>query len=204
MRYPPDHKKRAREGLLRASERALKTSGFSGIGVDGLAQAAGVTSGAFYSHFANKEAVLEAVIDAALGEPFVSETESVARAQGQARLDDLVSGYLTVDHSLSPAEGCVMPALSADVARAQPCVKDVYERKMTALVDRIAELLDGDEIDSQRRAWSTVTLMVGAILISRALPESAASRVAVVESAAITAASLVDNYWREDNAGPSD
>src|SRR5277367_49193 len=29
--------------------------------------------------------------------------------------------------------GCVMPALSADVSRAQPAVKEAYERKMTAV-----------------------------------------------------------------------
>lgn len=38
---------------------------------------------------------------------------------------------------------------------------------MTALVDRIADLLDGDEPDRQRRAWSIVALMVGSILIPR-------------------------------------
>ena len=41
MRYPPDQKARARDALLRAGARSLKTSGFNGIGVDGLAAAAG-------------------------------------------------------------------------------------------------------------------------------------------------------------------
>ena len=63
MRYPPDHKARAREALLEAGARSLKTTGFNGIGVDGLAAAAGVTSGAFYSNFPSKTAVGIAVID---------------------------------------------------------------------------------------------------------------------------------------------
>ena len=67
MRYSPDHKARAREALLRAGARSLKTSGFNGIGVDGLAAAAGVTSGAFYSNFPSKEAMLEAVIGYGFG-----------------------------------------------------------------------------------------------------------------------------------------
>jgi len=66
--------------------------------------------------------------------------------------------YINTDHSLDPANGCVMPALSADVSRAEPPVKDAYERKKTALVHRIASLLDGD--DRQRRAWNIVALMV--------------------------------------------
>jgi AcrR family transcriptional regulator len=169
----------------------LKASGFTGIGVDGLAAAAGVTSGAFYSNFPNKEAMLEAVIDAALGEPFVSETNSMPRTEARTRLITFVHDYISADHSLCAAEGCVMPALSADVSRAQPPVKDAYERKMTALVDRIAELLDGDQPDRLKRAWSIVALMVGAILISRGIPEDSKVRTAPLDAALSTATRLI-------------
>ena len=191
MRYPPDQKARAREALLHAGARSLKTSGFNGIGVDGLAAAAGVTSGAFYSNFPSKEAMLEAVIDAGLGEPFLADTDSTTPAEGRARLIKFVEDYISADHSLDPAEGCVMPALSADVSRAQPQVKDAYQHKMTALVNRIAGVLDGDESDRERRAWSIVALMVGSILISRGIPEHSESRVAPLDSALSTAAALI-------------
>ena len=192
MRYSPDHKARAREALLRASARSLKTSGFNGIGVDGLAAAAGVTSGAFYSNFPSKEAMLEAVIDAGVGEPFLSDTDSATFAEGRARLISFVHDYISADHSIDAAEGCVMPALSADVSRAQPPIKDAYQRKMTALVHRIAELLDGDASDRNRRAWSIVALMVGAIVISRGIPEQSESRTALLDSALSTASRLID------------
>jgi TetR/AcrR family transcriptional regulator, transcriptional repressor for nem operon len=191
LRYPPDQKARAREALLHAGARSLKTSGFNGIGVDGLAAAAGVTSGAFYSNFPSKEAMLEAVIDAGLGEPFLADTDSTTPAEGRARLIKFVEDYICADHSLDPAEGCVMPTLSADVSRAQPQVKDAYQHKITALVDRIAGLLDGDESDRQRRAWSIVALMVGSIVISRGIPEHSESRVAPLDSALSTAAVLI-------------
>ena len=63
---------------------------------------------------------------------------------------------------------------------------------MTALVDRIAELLDGDESDRQRRAWSVVALMVGSIVISRGIPEQSESRTAPLDSALSTASTLID------------
>ena len=192
MRYPVDHKTKARDALLKAGARSLKTSGFNGVGVDGLAAAAGVTSGAFYSNFGSKEAMLEAVIDAGLGEPLLSDTDSGTRAQRRARLIDFLRDYISADHSLDPAEGCVMPALSADVSRAKSPVKAAYQRKMTALVDRIAELLDGDESDRQRRAWSVVALMVGSIVISRGIPEQSESRPAPLDSALSTASTLID------------
>lgn len=83
-------------------------------------------------------------------------------------------------------------ALSAGVSRAQPQVKDAYEHKMAALVERTAGVLHGDEADRQRRAWSIVALMVGSILISRGIPEQSESRIAPLDSALSTAAALID------------
>jgi len=39
MRYPPDQKAKAKEAIVRAGAPALRTHGFNGIGVDGLAAA---------------------------------------------------------------------------------------------------------------------------------------------------------------------
>jgi TetR/AcrR family transcriptional regulator, transcriptional repressor for nem operon len=191
MRYPPDQKARAREALLRAAESSLKANGFTGIGVDGLAAAAGVTSGAFYSNFANKEAVLQAVIEAGLGEPLMADTNDAPRNEARARLISFVRDYLTADHSLNASEGCVMPALSADVARAHHQVQDAYQRKMIALIDRIADLCDGNQADHHQRAWAIVALMVGAILVSRAIPEDSAVRTAPLDAALTIATTLI-------------
>ena len=90
-----------------------------------------------------------------------------------------------------------MPALSADVARAQPAVHDAYERKISTLAQRIAGALDGDPSDRERRAWSIVALMVGGIAISRAMTEGGESRAAAIDAARRTAVSFIDD------AGPS-
>jgi AcrR family transcriptional regulator len=198
VRYPSDQKARARDALVRGGTRSLKASGFNGVGVDGLAAAAGVTSGAFYSNFPNKTAILEAVIEAGLGEPFVTETGAMARAEAQAHMIAFLAEYMNTDHSLDIAGGCVMPALSADVSRAQPSVKDAYQRKMLALIDRITELLDGEPSDRQRRAWSIVALMVGSVLISRGMPEQSENRSAPLDSALKTASALMNAEAEEE------
>jgi TetR/AcrR family transcriptional repressor of nem operon len=45
MRYGPDHKEEARSRILHAAGRGFRRLGFGGVGVDGLAKEAGVTSG---------------------------------------------------------------------------------------------------------------------------------------------------------------
>ena len=171
MRYPSDQKARAKEAILQAGASALRTNGFNGIGVDGLAAAAGVTSGAFYSNFSNKEALLEEVIETCLGEPFI-DSENGSLAERQARLKEWLAMYIGADHRADPASGCVMPTLSADVARSNPQIRAAYRRKMLELVRKMSNVLDGAEPDREKRAWSIIAVMVGAVAISRAMPDS--------------------------------
>jgi TetR/AcrR family transcriptional regulator, transcriptional repressor for nem operon len=188
MRYPADQKAKARAALLRAGTRSMKVSGFNGIGVDGLAAAAGVTSGAFYSNFASKEAMLEAIIEAAVGEPFVSDTESGSKAERRSKLKSFVAEYISAYHLENPGDGCVMPTLSADVARTGAPTREVYEHKIAALAGRVAEVLDG--ADRERRAWSIIALMVGAVSISRAMSDPA-TQAEALDAASETADRLI-------------
>jgi TetR/AcrR family transcriptional regulator, transcriptional repressor for nem operon len=178
MRYPPDQKAKAREALLKAGAGALKANGFNGIGVDGVAAAAGVTSGAFYSNFASKEALLEQVIQTCLGEPFI-DIHSGGQAEQHARLREWLAMYISADHRGRPGMGCVMPALSADVARSMAPVKEAYGREISQLVARMAGVLGGEGPDRERRAWSIVAMMVGAIAITRAMPDGDGSNKAL-------------------------
>ena len=49
-----EQKSQTRQQLLQGAGRGFRKAGFGGIGVDGLAKEAGVTSGAFYVHFDSK------------------------------------------------------------------------------------------------------------------------------------------------------
>ncbi len=51
-----------RRELLEAAHNLFALKGFEGSTIDDIASAAGYTRGAFYSHFRNKEAIMEALI----------------------------------------------------------------------------------------------------------------------------------------------
>jgi TetR/AcrR family transcriptional regulator, transcriptional repressor for nem operon len=189
MRYPSDQKARARQAILQAGTRTLRKNGFNGIGVDGLAASAGVTSGAFYSNFSNKEALLEEVIETCLGEPFI-DSESGSPAERQDRLKEFLAMYISADHRADPASGCVIPTLSADVARSNPQTRDAYKRRMLALVDKMSNAMNGAGPAREKRAWSVIAVMAGAIAISRAMPDGEEAG-QVLDSALQTATALV-------------
>jgi TetR/AcrR family transcriptional repressor of nem operon len=181
MRYTKEHKAKAKEAILRSAARVLKRDGFNGIGVDGLAASAHVTSGGFYSNFATKEALLEEVIGAELGAMFAGLADGDPAQRGR-RLRELIAVYLSDDHRLGVADGCVMPSLSADVSRAGEHVREIYRRRMTELVALLAPAMKGTADEQQQYAWTAVATIVGAVTVARALPPGDDAR-AVLDAA---------------------
>jgi TetR/AcrR family transcriptional regulator, transcriptional repressor for nem operon len=80
--------------------------------------------------------------------------------------------------------------LSADVARSNPQIRAAYKRRMLALVRKMSNVLDVAGPDRKKRAWSIVAMMVGAITISRAMPDDQEAD-QVLESALQTAIALI-------------
>jgi AcrR family transcriptional regulator len=189
MRYPSDQKAKAQAAILQAGARAFRKSGFNGIGVDGLAAVAGVTSGAFYSNFANKEALLQEVIGACLGEPFINVSEGTI-FERREKLKEWLAMYISDYHRQNPELGCVMPTLSADVARASPAVRETYAERMKVLVDKMKKIVGGDEAERERHAWSIIALMVGAVSIAQAMADSKCAESAL-RAALETASALI-------------
>jgi TetR/AcrR family transcriptional regulator, transcriptional repressor for nem operon len=171
MRYSPDQKLKARRSIIESGAKVLKTGGFAGVGVDQVAAAAGVTSGSLYSNFSGKEDLLKEIIAEYLGAPY-TDAKQGDEVDRHARLKDFLTSYISARHRDNPAAGCVMPALSADVSRASPAVRRVYQQRMNALIDKMARALEGGTRRQRRdRAWSIVALMVGSLTVARALPD---------------------------------
>ena len=160
MRYSSGHKQGTRERLLATTGALVKKKGFSATGVDGLMAAAGLTSGAFYSHFRSKSELLEAIIANELkrsGELFSNKSlEQTLTA---------IEGYLSQAHIAHPGSGCAVPALAAEIARADEATQQVFEQGIVALKENIRKLVKDDAT-----AWAVIAQLVGAVMVARGLP----------------------------------
>jgi TetR/AcrR family transcriptional repressor of nem operon len=68
MTRPPTKKEQTRARILDAASQSFRSSGYAGTGVDGVAKAAGVTSGAFYAHFGSKDGAFAAALATGMDE----------------------------------------------------------------------------------------------------------------------------------------
>ncbi len=109
--------------------RKVKVNGFAATGVDALAQAAGMTSGAFYSHFGSKSDWLKALIEAELAasrEMWAGNPHDTAEDWLSFELDR----YLCLAHVKHPEAGCAVPGLAAEIARGDASVRAQYQEEM--------------------------------------------------------------------------
>lgn len=173
MRYKPGHKEEKRKELLKASGALVKQRGFAATGVDALMQAAGVTSGAFYSHFSSKSELLKALVESELQasrEMWAGNPHETAEEWLNFELDR----YLNMGHVRHPDAGCVLPSLGAEIARADMPVRELFETELRKGQEGLAQRLGSDDL-----AWAFLCQLVGAMLIARALPDESSQRAVI-------------------------
>lgn len=157
-----------RERLLAAGGRAFRSAGFGGAGIDGLARAAGLTSGAFYANFGSKAEAFEAVVAAGFV-PLLSAIHAAQAEHGRAWLEKFVDFYLVERGSVDMCDACVLPTLSSDVARSRASTLAVYQAQMSKLVEALSAGFRGER--QRERAMALLSILVGTALMMRALPE---------------------------------
>jgi AcrR family transcriptional regulator len=185
MRYQPDHKQEARARMTEAAGRGFRRSGYGGIGVDGLAKEAGVTSGAFYGHFKSKQAAFRA----ALLEGVDDLRQTVLALQAEHGADWLaifVDLYLGEKRTCALDASCALQSLTPDVQRADQTAKKEFEDQASRVVDAIALGLSGEPTLRTARAWALLSLLTGAVTLARATGDAATGT--VIAQAARTAA----------------
>jgi AcrR family transcriptional regulator len=169
VRYPKEHKEQARQRLVDGGARLAKKRGFSAAGVDDLAAASGVTSGAVYGHFGGKSELLAAIIEAELARS--AARFAAVPAGDRAKLDQALAAYLSPEHVDHPELGCALPSLAADVARADSGVRAAFEDGLRTVHAALKRHAGSDDA-----AWALIAQSVGAVMLARAMRDETARR----------------------------
>ena len=173
----------ARGRLVDAAGRGFRTNGYGGAGVDALAKGAGLTSGAFYAHFASKAEAFRLVIADSLA--LLRNGVAAFQAQhGDDWRDTFVDFYLGPRMELGIDEACGLPSFSSDVSRADDATRAVYEAELALLVDEVAKGFRG--ANARQRAWSLLAVLSGAAAMARAVKDVDARR-DILAAAVVTA-----------------
>jgi len=189
MRYEKGHKDATRQRIIDVASRQFRENGVAAVGLAGIMTDAGLTNGAFYSHFKSKEELVQAVLSNALRRREVTlRTASEANAGLEATIRD----YLSPRHRDRPGGGCPTAALVAEIARHPKTTRDAFTDKVTRFIALIAtQVRDGSADTRRRKAAAIYGMMVGTLQLARAVNDKRLSD-EILESGVSAALALAD------------
>ena len=158
--------------MLDAANRSFKKNGYAGIGVDSIAKAAGVTSGAFYAHFGSKDKAFCAALSAGLDD-VIEGIPVFQEDYGEKWVEAFADYYLGKAHRDDLSCGCAMTTMTPEVVRSGTEQHVIYEDKMTKIIKLITLGLRGtSQKDRETRAWSMLATLIGGLNMARAMNSS--------------------------------
>jgi TetR/AcrR family transcriptional repressor of nem operon len=169
MRYGKDHKQATRQRIVEAAGRRFKQDGIDGAGVATVMSDAGLTNGAFYSHFRSKEDLVANV----LADQLRAQRQSFdAQSSDRAGLEAFIRSYLSPEHRDQSADGCPSAALIDEIVRRPAATKRVFTDELAATMNDIASRLDPTDVEAARAdALALFGFMLGTLQLARALTD---------------------------------
>jgi len=175
MAHKAGQKEESRARLLASAGRGFRSRGYGGLGVDGLAKEAGVTSGAFYAHYKSKAAAFREAVVAGM-EDLRTSIERMRETLGGGWRQGFIDFYLSERRTCDLADSCALQSLTGEVARADAEAREAYEVELRKVIDATAAGLDsGSTAERQAEATALLALLVGGVSLARAVKDPALS-----------------------------
>jgi TetR/AcrR family transcriptional repressor of nem operon len=189
MRYEKGHKDETRRHILDVASAQFRESGIAAVGLAGIMSEAGLTNGAFYTHFSSKEDLVREVLTDALTR---REERHKANLETGVALETTIRDYLSTPHRDRAGTGCPTAALVAEIARHPKATRDAFTTKMSDIITLMAEQIPlGSSADRRRKAIAIYATMVGALQLARAVNDKQLSE-EVLENAVDAAVALAN------------
>lgn len=167
MGYSQADKARSRERILDAAARQISGHGLDSVSVADAMESAGLTKGAFYAHFASREAMIAEAADRVM-QRGQAHIDHFFRVKKKPTVTEIVDAWLNPKHIESLDGGCGVCALAGEARFAGPEVREVIAGQFEKNVEQIAQALGGGEA-AGARATAILTAIVGAVSMARAV-----------------------------------
>jgi len=183
LSHSPERRKRTRDRIRAMAARLFKSNGYGSTTIDALMAEAGLTRGGFYAHFSGKEDLFADIIQSSF-DRLPDEPDPLRK---------VFTWYMSQEHRDYPAAGCPLPTLAQDVARLRGEPQQRYRhifRNFTRLIS--GNVKGRTRHDREAAATAIVAMMIGGMVVSRALGKTACSD-EVLDACRETCISLADS-----------
>jgi TetR/AcrR family transcriptional repressor of nem operon len=167
-----------RAAIVESAARLFREQGMIATGVAQVTHDAGLTHGGFYGQFpTGKEGLAAEAITRAFEKRRNDWKTMAAGLSNQQAVEAIVDTYLSDAHLCEMGEGCPVPALAADVARASAPIRAAFTDGVRDLIDILARKVRGHTTDErQAEAARQLATLAGAILLARSVDDPALAK----------------------------
>jgi TetR/AcrR family transcriptional regulator, transcriptional repressor for nem operon len=172
MGYSQADKADSHQRIVDVAARRFRELGLEGISVADIMKEAGMTVGGFYKHFETRDELVSEAMAAACHEMEASALTN------QPNLKKSIQTYLSEAHRDDPATGCPLSALVNDTARSTDGAREAYAERFEASLKLLESQMPegGTKAAKRAKAMLIYSAYVGAMGLSRAVPDAALSR----------------------------
>jgi len=180
----------ARTRLLEAAHGVVRRQGYSGTSVDDLCRAAGVTKGAFFHHFASKEALAVAAAEAWTE---MARARIFTDAPWQRHHDPLDRVLAHIDFRFAMLDGpvdaftCFVGTMVQEAFATNDKIRAACDASITAYAERLAEDVQAaidvhgarDGVAALDLAYHIQGVLQGAFILAKAKGDAGIARASV-------------------------
>lgn len=167
MPWDESHRDRTRQKILKSASKLFTRDGFDSVSINDVMKDAGLTRGAFYTHFESKaDLYAESILESAtrMGRKIRAFPPDTVSAE------QLVAAYLSVDHRNGENYRCPLAFLTTDISQRDETVRDAYTRVFKGFVKTMYEQRTGQSAAlNPQQAIAEAVIMIGGLAIARAV-----------------------------------
>ncbi|WHP29830.1 TetR/AcrR family transcriptional regulator [Trabulsiella odontotermitis] len=173
-----------RRAVVKEAAKLFREHGIDGVALSGIMGAVGLTQGGFYKQFGSKDDLAVEACEQAMAANIDTLNSLINSSNGDV-MAAIIDRYLSPEHRNNPAVGCAIAALVADVARREGPIRQSFENGIRGYSEVIEKALSRSQGETQNdmNALAILSMMVGALMLSRAVEDENLSR-RILEAAA--------------------
>ncbi len=161
-------KEQTHQRILASMHKTFRQHGYDGSGVNGLANGAGVTSGAFYAHFGSKSNAFRETVTEGI-QQFSAAIIYYQDTYGDQWLEQFTQFYLGEKRRSDLSESCALQSLTPEVIRSDNDTRAIFERELLKAAEVFSngkQIADGG---IKPDTWATLSMIIGGVTLARAV-----------------------------------
>ncbi|GLX80498.1 TetR family transcriptional regulator [Thalassotalea insulae] len=158
--------------ILASIHKTFRQHGYDGAGVNGLANEAGVTSGAFYAHFGSKSGAFRETVTEGVRQ-FSAAISHFQSIHGDKWLEQFTQFYLGEKRRSELSESCALQSLTPEVIRSDDETRTVFQRELLKAAEIFSNGNESIEGNVDPNTWATLSMIIGGVTLARAVKDPA-------------------------------